>query len=101
VQCLNTGLKALKSNDISYSNYQLLIDETILAVAWTLSIGQAAQNLSIRNRYLLARRAREYMLERKLSKPGITEICKVLHTSERTLHYAFNEVYGVSPKRYN
>lgn len=101
VQCLNTGLKVLKSDDISYSNHQQLIDETILAVARTLSIGQAAQNLSIRRRYLLARRAREYMLERKLSPPSITEICNALHTSERTLHYAFNEVYGVSPKRYN
>ena len=100
VQCLNTVFKLLKSDDISYRNHQQLIDETILAVARTLSAGQSAQNLSIRRRYLLARRAREYMLERKLSPPGITEICNALHTSERTLHYAFNEVYGVSPKHY-
>ena len=100
VQWLNAVLKVLKSDDISYSNHQQLIDETILAVARTLSIGQAAQNLNIRRRYLLARRAREYMIERKLSPPSITEICNALHTSERTLHYAFNEVYGVSPKHY-
>ena len=100
VQWLNTVLKVLKSDDISYSNHQQLIDETILAVARTLSTGQSAQNLSIRRRYLLARRAREYMLERKQSPPSITKICNALHTSERALHYAFNEVYGVSPKHY-
>ncbi|MBT8448051.1 MAG: helix-turn-helix domain-containing protein, partial [Gammaproteobacteria bacterium] len=98
VQCLNTGLNVLKSDDISDSNHQLLIDETLLAVARALSTGQSAQNLSIRRRYLLARRAREYMLERKQSLPSITEICNALHTSDRTLHYAFKEVYGVSPK---
>lgn len=100
VQWLNTVLNVLKSDDISYSNHQQLVDETILAVARTLSTGQAAQNLSIHHRYLLARRAREYMLERKLSPPSITEICNALHTSERTLHYAFKELYGVSPKNY-
>lgn len=100
VQWLNTVFKVLKSDDLSDSNHQQLIDETILAVARALSTGQSTQNLSIRRRYLLARQAREYMLERKLSPPGITEICNALHTSERTLHYAFNEVYGVSPKHY-
>lgn len=51
-------------------------------------------------RFRLARRARDFMLERHRNPPTITEICAFLNISERTLHYAFRDVYGVTPKRF-
>ena len=30
----------------------------------------------------------------------ISEICRMTNTSERVLEYAFNKIYGLSPKRY-
>jgi AraC family ethanolamine operon transcriptional activator len=77
-----------------------LLDETLLIIARTLNQGNEARWTRSRHRYLLARQARDYMLERQPEAPTITELCTVLKTSERTLHYAFSEMYGVSPKRF-
>jgi AraC family ethanolamine operon transcriptional activator len=48
--------------------------------------------------YRLARRARDYILNRMSDPPTILEICGALHVPERTLHRAFVQVYGVAPK---
>ena len=77
-----------------------LLDEVLLETSKAFE--SADQDWSKRppRRYRLARRARDFMLERHGNPPTITEICHFLNTSERTLHYAFRDVYGVTPKRF-
>jgi len=50
--------------------------------------------------YNVARNARDYMLDRKSAPATIARICAVLDVSERTLHYAFVKVFGVTPKHF-
>ena len=77
-----------------------LLDETLLIIARPLGWDNKDRVTSARSRYLLARRARDYMLERQARPPAIAEICTYLHASERKLHYAFSRTFGVSPKRF-
>jgi AraC family ethanolamine operon transcriptional activator len=80
--------------------HRRLLDETLVHIEQALSAERKNHGAKARPRYRIARRARDYMLERQTSPPPITEICAFVNTTERTLHYAFGEVYGVSPKRF-
>jgi len=52
------------------------------------------------NRERLVRRAEEYM-QAHLGEPlSVLDLCRELGVSERTLHYAFQEVRGLSPMAY-
>lgn len=77
-----------------------LLDEVLLVTARALNSAEEGVVTRIRRDYKLARRARDFMLERYSEPPSIFEICTFLNTSERTLHYAFSEMYGVTPKRF-
>lgn len=48
----------------------------------------------------IARRARAFMLERMDKPMSVTDICLGLGCSRRSLQYAFESVYGVSPVSY-
>lgn len=50
--------------------------------------------------YQLANKARDFMMDRMNAPPSVNEICIALGISERALHYAFQRVYGVSPKKF-
>ncbi|MEA3277722.1 MAG: helix-turn-helix domain-containing protein [Pseudomonadota bacterium] len=80
--------------------YHRMFDETLLLAARGLSTGEEDRDTRSRRRYLLARRARDFMLDRQSNPPTVGEICAFLNTTERTLHYAFGATYGVSPKRF-
>jgi AraC family ethanolamine operon transcriptional activator len=54
----------------------------------------------LKRRYALARAAQEFMLDRLDEPPTLTEICADLAVSHRALHYAFLDVFGISPKAY-
>ncbi|MGI9320902.1 MAG: helix-turn-helix domain-containing protein, partial [Thiogranum sp.] len=77
-----------------------LIDDTLLVIGRTLDSTREDCRAGSPRRYHLACRARDYMLDRKSDPPSITELCDCFRVSERTLHYAFTETYGVSPKRF-
>lgn len=77
-----------------------LVDETLLVIARALKPVDETRSTSHRRRFVLAQRAREYMLDRQSNPPTILDICTELNCSERTLHLAFSETYGVSPKRF-
>lgn len=53
-----------------------------------------------KRRYKIARAAREFMLERLNAPPTLAEVCASLNVSHRALHYAFQEVFGISPYSY-
>ena len=96
-----SNLLALSAqNSIPPEALDLLLDETLLVTARALTPGDEERGTGVRQRYLLARRTRDYMLERHINPPTITELCTHLKVSERTLHYAFSRTYGVSPKRF-
>jgi AraC family ethanolamine operon transcriptional activator len=48
----------------------------------------------------LVRRAEEYLAAHLSQPPTLAHLCRELGVSERTLHYAFQEVRGMSPKAY-
>jgi AraC family ethanolamine operon transcriptional activator len=52
------------------------------------------------NRERLVRRAEEYMRAHLEVPLSVLELCRELDVSERTLHYAFQEVRGLSPMAY-
>jgi AraC family ethanolamine operon transcriptional activator len=53
-----------------------------------------------RNRARLVRRAHDYMQAHRAGPLSVLELCRELGVSERTLHYAFQEVRGTSPMAY-
>lgn len=77
-----------------------LLNETIMITARALTVTDESYDRRPRRNCLLARRARDFMLERQENPPSIREVCAFLMASERTLHNAFREVYDVSPKRF-
>jgi AraC family ethanolamine operon transcriptional activator len=95
------GLLRLSGHEELLKNAQIrLLDEVLLETSKALESGDGDSSVRPRRRFRLARRARDFMLERHRNPPTITKICDFLNTSERTLHYAFSEVYGVTPKRF-
>jgi AraC family ethanolamine operon transcriptional activator len=52
------------------------------------------------NRARLVRRAEDYMQANRAEPLSVLELCRELGVSERTLHYAFQEVRGTSPMAY-
>jgi AraC family ethanolamine operon transcriptional activator len=51
-------------------------------------------------RALLVRRAEDYMWAHPEQAPSVIDLCREFAVSERTLHYAFREVRGLSPMAY-
>jgi AraC family ethanolamine operon transcriptional activator len=52
------------------------------------------------NRAWMVRRAEDYMQAHLRNPLSLLELCRELALSERTLHYAFQEVRGLSPMAY-
>ncbi len=69
---------------------EALLDATT-EVLWCLPI-------SYRNR--VARSAEKYMMANLDACVSITDICKTIGCTERTLYLGFQEAFGMSPKRY-
>ena len=80
--------------------YDRMIEDILLSASAALSPARKEVKTKARRRYKLARKAREYMRERQSDPPSIAEICSFLNTSERTLHYAFSDLFGISPMRF-
>ncbi len=95
-----TYLALCRTNEISAEAHARLIDEILLIVHAALSAAREDCSNHQRSRYQVARRARDYMIDRQSEPPTITEICNFLKISARTLNYAFQDTYNVSPKRF-
>ena len=52
------------------------------------------------NRRRVVRRAEDYMQAHLRNPRSVLELCRELGVSERTLHYAFQQVRGLSPMAY-
>lgn len=93
-------LNLARNDELPSDTDTRILDEVSLLSAGAISFARDDVGRRTRRRYKLARRARDYMLERRSDPPSIAEICSFVSTSERTLHYAFIELYEISPKRF-
>ncbi len=77
------------------------LEEAILQMLLDgLDLDRALQPVPLTLRWRTARRAEEVLRTRLDDPPSITELCQLTRTSERTLHAAFRDAYGMSPLRY-
>jgi len=93
-------LQLLKPARLSLAARKQLLDETQRIITSLALPGDRPAGMTIRRRYQLSQRARDYMLDRVNEPPTIIELCRALHTSERTLHHVFRDIYGVPPKHF-
>ena len=97
---LKTLLALSASGSTSYAHHSRLLDDTLSLIISALTAREDKPAVRGGQRYRIARRARDYMLARQSDPPTTIEVCDFLNISERTLRYAFRDVYGVSPKRF-
>lgn len=60
----------------------------------------SAQSVNLARQIKIVKKAEEYMHHHLHNPIKISEICRMTNTSERVLEYAFNKIYGLSPKRF-
>jgi AraC family ethanolamine operon transcriptional activator len=77
-----------------------LLDEMLGLTSRALDGVQKSPPYYDKRLYKVAHYARDFMLDRKSAPPTITEICAAVDVPERTLHYAFAKVFGVTPKHF-
>lgn len=53
------------------------------------------------DRLYVAKKAEKYIRNNLRTSFSISELCRIVGTSERTMHLGFNERFGVSPKAYH
>jgi AraC family ethanolamine operon transcriptional activator len=61
---------------------------------------QAATSVNLSRQVKVVKKAEEYMRHHLQNPIKVSEICRMTNTSERVLEYAFNKIYGMSPKRF-
>jgi AraC family ethanolamine operon transcriptional activator len=72
---------------------------TLTAVVSNRALSRAAGDIGSRSR-MLARRAEALLRQHLAEPPTIAALCKALCARERTLHEAFREHLGTTPKAY-
>ncbi len=60
----------------------------------------AQQSVNLARQIKIVKKAEEYMQHHLHNPVRISEVCRMTNTSERVLEYAFNKIYGLSPKRF-
>jgi len=58
------------------------------------------QSINLARQIKIVKKAEEYMVHCLQNPVKISEVCRMTNTSERVLEYAFNKIYGLSPKRF-
>ena len=98
-RCLHyVSLDERRFEDAGSNRY--FLDELLSDTTLVLNSPQIYLSRPADRRLRIARRARDFMNDKKSDPPTILEVCAELDVPERTLHNAFTAVYGVSPKRY-
>lgn len=81
---------------------QLILEDLIPLLVNTIPPGGQAPsvNLSGFTRYQLVREAEDYIMAHLQEPLTLKDLCQAVHCSRRSLFYAFEEVFGVSPMVY-
>lgn len=103
--CSNFLISQLK--DLNRRNCLLAkIDEDVVEkeLIETIFLGMDFSEVPLEKkaaRLSLVRRAEEYIRDNLKSELSISDLCRAMGTSARTLHLGFRERLGISPKAYN
>jgi AraC family ethanolamine operon transcriptional activator len=62
--------------------------------------GRKKQPVKARSRDRAVKRVIEHLNDDGCSHPGLSDLCTIANVSERTLRYAFQERYGISPVQF-
>lgn len=73
--------------------------ETIVLDTLMSTVEPPAERVSSVDRRRIARRAEEYLRAQLAEPVSLRDLCEATETSERTLHLAFIESFGMSPKQ--
>ena len=77
------------------------LQQAVLHIAFDgLDIAPENDIASPATRRRVARRAEEVLRSRMDSPPSLGELCGLVEASQRTLHLAFSEAFGMAPKPY-
>ena len=95
-----THIDSLLSGAFPSSAVQQLVDAHVQASAAPLVSDGLATARARKSRYLVFRRAEDFMRQNLNRQIYLQELCDTAGASERSLRYAFEELTGVSPSRY-
>lgn len=85
----------------SLSTHQHILQDAVVELLSKTQQTSSSTYISSAQRNRIVTRVEEYLTETRLKQPiTITELCKAVHVSRRTLQYTFEQCYGISPKQY-
>ncbi|WP_165982561.1 helix-turn-helix domain-containing protein [Dankookia rubra] len=77
------------------------LQEAVLRIVLDgITMGESPAQIPLTVRRRAARAAEEVLRGRLDDPPSLAELCQITGASERTLHAAFQDCYGLPPKRY-
>lgn len=84
----------------SLTTHQQILQDAIIEL-FNKNQQSAPPQVTSKQRNRIVARVEEYLTEVRLKEPlTISELCKAVHVSRRTLQYTFEQCYGISPKQY-
>jgi len=102
LQQFRLGLRQQPASLLSPPQVQLILDDLIPLLINAIPPGGQVPftNLSALARYQLAREAEDYITAHLQQPLTLKDLCHAIYCSRRSLFYAFEEVFGVSPMVY-
>ncbi|MGG5891164.1 helix-turn-helix transcriptional regulator [Falsiroseomonas sp. HC035] len=99
---INSLLSVLSSNAAASRQVKHRLQECVLQILLEglETYGSSTPVVSSSTRRRVARAAEELLRARLDEPPSLLELCEALNVPERTLHAAFQEGFGMSPKTY-
>lgn len=80
---------------------QVICEEILSALGQRMNdFENSDQSINLARQIKIVKKAEEYMVHYLHNPVKISEVCRMTNTSERVLEYAFNKIYGLSPKRF-
>lgn len=97
VMCLSLNATDMSKTQLTYQIEYEIPRSLILAIP---NQDPYQKKPTIKNRLQAVKKVKEYVNAYKYDEITVRDLCKAAFVSERTLRYAFNEYFGISPKKY-
>lgn len=86
--------------DSSDSSRAVAAEHFLAQVLVSCNEGENLQPIKARSRDRAVKRVVEHLNDDGCSHPSLSDLCSIANVSERTLRYAFQERYGISPVQF-
>ena len=97
---LDVGFNTHKAS-ICIGEGQVICEEILSALGKRMNEFESSEpSINLARQIKIVKKAEEYMTHHLHEPVKISEVCRMTNTSERVLEYAFNKIYGLSPKRF-